>query len=221
MTVTPESVRELLGSSDFSDRLRAVNLIRQLDPAIAFELIQTVVEDNNVRVRYAAVSQVATLGKEDPQKALTLLRDRMYRESEADVQAAAADAIGALQLTEAFDDLKQLYDRTPEWLVKFSIVATLGELGDSRGFELLEEALQSDQELLRMAAIGSLGELGDTRAIALLIPFATDPDWQLRYRITQALCRFDDAAIRPVLEKLATDQVSQIAQEAQAKLQGG
>ncbi|MBW4522062.1 MAG: HEAT repeat domain-containing protein [Scytolyngbya sp. HA4215-MV1] len=219
MTVTPESVRELLGSSDFSDRLHAINLIRQLEPTIAFELIQTVIEDNNVRVRYAAVSQVATLGKQDPAKALILLRGRMYRDSEADVQAAAADAIGALQLTEAFDDLKQLYERTSEWLVRFSIIATLGELGDPRGFELLEEALKSDQELLRMVAIGSLGELGDARAIDLLIPFASDPDWQVRYRVTQALGRFKDAAARPILEKLATDEVSQIAQEAQAGLQ--
>ncbi len=46
-----------------------------------------------------------------------------------DVQAAAADSIAALKLTEAFEDLQQLYHTTSEWLVKLSIIAALGEMG--------------------------------------------------------------------------------------------
>jgi HEAT repeat protein len=59
MSVTPESVKELLRSDDFGQRLSAVNQLRQLDPAIAFELIQPAIADQSVRVRYAAVSQMA------------------------------------------------------------------------------------------------------------------------------------------------------------------
>jgi len=40
--------------------------------------------------------------------ALTVLRDRLFNDPEPDVQAAAADW-GALKLTEAFEDLQQLY----------------------------------------------------------------------------------------------------------------
>lgn len=217
MSITPESVEALLNSSDLGDRLRAVNQMRTLAPVIAFELIQQGVEDANPRVRYAAVSQLASLGTQDRAKALTLLRERL-RDSEPDVQAAAADAIGALQLTDAFDDLQMLYHNSPEWLVKFSIVAALGELGDARGFDLLQDALQSANELMQMAAIGSLGELGDSRAVALLAPHVQNPDWQVRYRLAQALTRLKTAEGRAILETLAQDNTEQVAEEAKAGL---
>jgi HEAT repeat protein len=213
MSITPDSVKELLDSQDFGDRLRAVNQIRQLDPTAGFDLIQTAVEDSNPRVRYAAVSQLSVLGQQNLDQAKTLLRERLT-DSEADVQAAAADSIAALKLTDAFEDLQQLYHSTPEWLVKFSIVAALGELGDQRGFDILADALTSGHELIQTAAIGSLGELGDDRAVALLIPFATNPDWQIRYRVTQALCHLGGSAARTTLEQLAQDELEQIAQEA-------
>jgi HEAT repeat protein len=219
MSVTPETVQELLSSQDFGDRLRAVNQIRQLEPAVGYELLQSAVNDANVRVRYAAVSQLATLGKQNPERSLKTLQGLLL-DPESDVQAAAADAVGALQLTDAYEDLHKLYHRSSEWLVKFSIVAALGELGDQRAFALLEEALNSDNELLKTAAIGSLGELGDDRAVELLVPYASNPDWQIRYRVAQALVRLGSAAASPTLETLAKDEVEQVAQAAKTHSPG-
>lgn len=189
MSATPEQVRQLLDSEDFGDRLRGVNQMRQLEPAIAYELAQIAIADSSARVRYTAVSQMSTLGSQDLSKTLEILRDRLLNDPEPDVQAAAADALGALKLTEAFEDLQHMYQNTPEWLVQFSIIATLGELGDSRGFELLKDALNSSYDLIQTAAIGSLGELGDPRAIPLLTPYTSSSDWQMRYRAEQALDR--------------------------------
>lgn len=217
MTITPESVGELLKSADMGDRLRAVNQMRELAPNVAFEMIQTAIGDSNARVRYAAVSQLASLGNQDRAAALVILRDRL-RDSEPDVQAAAADSIGALHLTEAFDDLRSLYTVTPEWLVKFSIVAALGELGDARAFDLLEDAIQSPNELMQIAAIGSLGELNDARAVPVLMPFAENPDWQVRFRVAQALARLNQPEARSVLETLAQDEMGAVAQEAKSGL---
>jgi HEAT repeat protein len=217
MSITPESVETLLNSHDFGDRLRAVNQIRQLPPEIAFPLIQKATQDSNPRVRYAAVSQIANLGKHNPELAENILRDRLQDE-EADVQAAAADSIGALGLTNSFTALQQLYQNTSEWLVQFSIVAALGELGDRRAFDLLKEALDSGNELLQTAAIGSLGELGDARAVMILTPYATNPDWQIRYRLAQALSRLEGDACRTTLEQLARDEVVQVAEEAKSHL---
>ncbi len=214
MSVTPESVKQMLSSEDLGDRLRAVNQIRQLEPAIAFELAQTAINDRNARVRYAAVSQLDTLGGQDLSTALNVLRDRLFNDPEPDVQAAAADCLGALKLTEAFEDLQQLYHTTSEWLVKFSIIATLGELGDPRSFELLKEALASGNDLVQTAAISSLGELGDTQAIPLLVPYATNPDWQIRYRVVQALNRLGGSEAHSTLEALANDEVEAVAQSA-------
>lgn len=218
MSITPESVKQLLDSEDFGERLSAVNQMRQLDPAIAFDLIQVAAQDKSARVRYAAISQISSLGKQNLETALPLLRDRLLNDSEPDVQAAAADSLGALKLTDAFEDLQQLYHSTSEWLVKFSIIAALGELGDSRSFELLEAALNAENELVKTAAIGSLGELGDSRALPLLLPFVSHPDWQIRYRLVQALSHFDHPDAKAALQTLSQDEMQPVAQEAKTHL---
>ena len=218
MSITPESVQQLLKSEDFGDRIRGLNQLRTMDPGVAFELIKPMVKDKNTRVRYAAVSQFDTLGQQDLVASLKILRDRLYNDPEPDVQAAAADAIGGLKLTEAFEDLVKMYHQSADWLIQFSIIATLGELGEPRGFDLLQEALDSDNNLVQTAAISSLGELGDNRAIPLLIPFVNNDDWQIRYRLTQALGRLGGEQANVTLEKLAQDRVEQVAQEAKNNL---
>ncbi|MDJ0688691.1 MAG: HEAT repeat domain-containing protein [Xenococcaceae cyanobacterium MO_188.B32] len=218
MSITPESVQQLLKSEDFGDRIKGLNHLRTMDPGVAFELIKPMVKDKNTRVRYAAVSQFDTLGHQDLVASLEILRDRLYNDPEPDVQAAAADAIGGLKLTEAFEDLVKMYHQSADWLIQFSIIATLGELGEPRGFDLLQEALNSDNNLVQTAAISSLGELGDDRAIPLLIPFVNNDDWQIRYRLTQALGRLGGEQANFTLEKLAQDRVEQVAQEARNNL---
>ncbi|ACK70979.1 PBS lyase HEAT domain protein repeat-containing protein [Gloeothece citriformis PCC 7424] len=218
MSVTPESVQILINSSDFGERIKGINQLRSLDPKIAFEIIQPLVTDPNARVRYAAVSQLDPLGKQDLDKALELLLDRLRYDSEVDVKAVAADVIGGLKLTTAFEDLQQLYYQTSEWLIQLSIIACLGEFGDPRGFELLESALNSDNNLVKTAAISSLGELGDQKAIAVLMPFLEDEDWQIRYRLVQAFGRLGGEQTRAALEQLSQDSVEQVAQEAKTYL---
>ncbi|MFN6571431.1 phycocyanin alpha phycocyanobilin lyase [Nostoc minutum NIES-26] len=219
MSITPESVKQLLSSEDLGDRLRAVNQIRELEPTIAFELIQIAIGDSNSRVRYSAVSQLDTLGTQNLDLSLDILRDRLLNDPEADVQAAAADCLGALKLHAAFEDLERLYQTSNEWLVQFSIIATLGEFGDPRAFALLKQALSSENELVQTAAISSLGELGNMEAIPLLTPYATNPDWQIRYRIVQALTRLGGADAKSVLETLTNDEVEPVATEARKSLQ--
>ncbi|MEA5582495.1 HEAT repeat domain-containing protein [Nodularia harveyana UHCC-0300] len=218
MSITPDSVKQMLSSEDLGDRLRAVNQARDLETATAFELIQMAIRDTNSRVRYSAVSQMDTLGQQNLPLSLDILRN-LLKDPEPDVQAAAADCLGALKLHDAFEDLQQLYNTTPEWLVQFSIIATLGELGDPRGFELLKQALSSENELVQTAAISSFGELGDIQAIPLLAPFASNSDWQIRYRVVQALTHLGGANAEAILETLADDSVEAVANEAKRYLQ--
>jgi len=219
MKPTPEEVDQLLTSDNYGDRISGVNQLRTLDPACAFDLIQKMVTDKNTRVRYAAVSQLSSLGKQDPPLALTILRDRLLNDPETDVKAAAADSLGALQLTEAYPDLAQVYYSTSEWLLQFSIVACLCEMGDPNSFALLQEALSSPIELIQTAAIVALGELKDTRAIPLIISFLSHPDWQIRHRVAQALEHFQRSSVQAALETLAQDPQESVAQEAQRILQ--
>jgi FOG: HEAT repeat len=170
MSITPESVEQLLNSEDFGDRLRAVNQLRQLEPAIAYNLIQSAIGDKNVRVRYAAVSQMSTLGTQNLSNALEVLLHSLRNDPEPDVQAAAADALGALKLTDALEDLQQVYSSTSEWLVQLSIVAALGEMGDPKAFPMLENALTSENELIQTIAMCTRGigrQTGDRTAYPL------------------------------------------------------
>ena len=214
MSITPESVQTLLDSQDYGDRIQGINQLRQLPAAQAFPLVVPLVKDDSARVRYAAVSLFDTLGGENPQLALELLRDRLHNDSEVDVQSAAADALAALKFPDAFDDLQQVYQQTSEWLLQFSIVAALGEMGDPRAFDLLKDALASNNHLLQTAAIGAFGDLGNTDAVPLLIPFATNTDWQIRLRVAQSLGRLDVNQAKSTLEKLGEDEVEQVAAEA-------
>jgi HEAT repeat protein len=210
-----EPIDILINSENKGDRIKALNLIRELEPRIAFSHIKQLVTDNNTRVRYAAVSQLATLGSQDLAESLIILRDRLVNDPEPDVQAAAADAIGALKLTDAFDDLQNLYETTPEWLVQFSIVAALGELGDPRGLKLLQTALNNETSLVQTAAIGAIGELGNPNGVESLLPFVTNPDWQIRYQLARSLRNLGGDLAAQNLAILATDPVEQVAKEAQ------
>jgi HEAT repeat protein len=218
MSITPESVENLLNSDDFGDRIRGINQLRQLDPNIAFNLVKPLLTDENVRVRYAAVSQLDTLGVVNKEECLELLRDRLFNEPEIDVQAAAADAMGGLKLVEAYPDLEKSYQETSEWLLQFSIIASLGELGDTRAFNLLTEATKSQTSLVQTAAISALGELGDIRAIPFLTPFAESEDWQVRHRVAQAFGNLKGNEVKATLEKLAADEFEQVAREAKYHL---
>jgi HEAT repeat protein len=215
MSVTPESVQQLLSSDSFSDRVRGLNQLRQIEPKLAFEMVKPLVNDSNPRIRYAAVGQLDPLGQENPSEALVLLRDRLFNDPEVDVKSVAADVIGGLKLTEAYEDLRKVYETTPEWLLQMSIIATLGEMGDARGFDLLKIALNSENSLIRTAAISALGDLQISEAIPLLLPLAKDEDWQVRFRLAIALGQFEKDKVEKVLTELAQDPFEQVAQTAQ------
>jgi HEAT repeat protein len=214
----PETVQALLNDADWGRRLHGVEQCRRLAPTVAMNFLKEVMTDRNARVRYAAVSQLGNmegLSAAQKQELLPLLRERLYGDSEADVQAAAADALAGLGLTEAYEDLERAYRESPEWLVKFSVIAGLGVLGDARAYPLLLEALTAEIDLLQLAAIGALADLGDMRAVPHLGTLVNHPDWQVRLRLAQALQRLDGADAQALLATLAQDEMDMVAQAAQ------
>ncbi|URR35618.1 HEAT repeat domain-containing protein [Thermosynechococcus sp. HN-54] len=212
------AIQELIASADVGDRLRGINQLRSLDPNDAFRLIQPLSQDENSRVRYAAVSQIATLGHVNRDLAHELLRDRLLHDSEIDVRAAAADAMAVLQVPFALEDLETAYHSTNDWLLQFSIIAALGALGNPAAVDLLIEALHSPQELVKLAAIGSLGELKQPESIEHLRPFVEYPDWQVRHRLAIALGQIGTPEVCPLLEQLATDPAEAVAEAARTSL---
>ncbi len=211
MDVTFESLKQQLQSEDFGDRLRALASSRSLPVAERYELAAMAANDSNPRVRYDAVSQLSSLGACDRERTFALLRYCLLEDPEIDVRAAAADALGALKFRQAFDTLRTVYTSTNDWLLQFSVIAALGEMGEPQAFELLADALHHANDLVRMAAIGALGDLGDPRALDLLLPLQASDDWQVRHRLVQALSRFDDPSARTALQQFARDPAEQVA----------
>jgi HEAT repeat protein len=78
--------------------------------------------------------------------------------------------------------------------------------------------LHSNNNLLQTAAIGSMGELGDPQAIPLLKNFAEHEDWQIRFRLAQALGRLGGEEAKSIITKLVDDESEQVAQEAKNNL---
>lgn len=218
MSESPATIPELLNSDNFNEKIRGLNQLRSLAPAVALPLLTPLVNDPNPRIRYAAVSQLDPMGNADLEQALALLRDRLFNDPEVDVQSVAADVIGGLKLTAAYPDLKKAYEETSEWLLQMSIVATLGEMGDSRGFDLLKLALASENSLIRTAAISALGELGKAEAFPLLAPLVEDEDWQVRFRLALAVAQLEHPDRQKLLQRLAQDPAEQVASTAQELL---
>lgn len=204
-----------LQSEDLSVRMRVLPASRSLSHADRFLLVQTAVNDPNSRIRYDAVSQLATLGREDLEATKAMLKQALHGDPEMDVRAAAADSIAALQLVEFFDDLQKIYYSSTDWLMQFSVVAALGELGQPQAYDLLVNALNHSNELVKLAAIGSLGELRNPQALELLAPLAQHPDWQVRHRVAQALGNFGELA-QPILQPLQSDPNANVAELAKS-----
>lgn len=213
-----ESLRQQLQSSDVGDRLRAINLIRNLPSHDAVMLLLHAAQDSSARVRYAALSQLGGHPIPDATQVLPTLRQALLSDPEVDVRAAAAACLGDLKDPTVLPDLLAAFERETEWLLQFSVIAALGELGDVGAFDALVSALSHENDLIRTAAAAALGDLGDPRAIPYLEPLINDPDWQLRFRVCLSLGHIDDAATQPLLAQMAQDPNEHVAQEAQRAL---
>lgn len=194
--VPEERVNELLAAASPGDRATGVNYVRYFEAPKRYETLLAMLRDPDVQVRYASVTQLATAGEHDRARTLEEMRAIIWREEEdPSVRAAAADVMGGLRMREALPDLEKLFRESSDWVVRFSVVAALGELGDVAAFELLQEALHSSaggkEPLVQLAAIGSLGELGDERARALLEPLRESGDTSVVERAKIALETLD------------------------------
>lgn len=186
-------VPEQLGSQDFLDRIRGINRIEEITPTSEriSALLPLATEDPNQQVRYAAISRISNfdheeLTAEDEDKVLSAARYVLQNDKESSCQSGAADLIAGLKLRDGFDDLVDVFNRTTDWMLKFSIAAGLGEMGDPKAFGFLTSILQNQDEeqdfLLMAAAIGALGELGDKRGIAVVEKYLENEDASIRER---------------------------------------
>lgn len=192
LTIRAESpVHDQLKSADFLERIRGINRIDELNSTAERigALIPLATEDPNQQVRYAAISRLSNLdassvSEEDGDRVLTAARYVLMNDRESSCQAGAADLIAGLKLRKGFEDLVECYGRTDDWMLKFSIAAGMGEMGDGRAFEFLKAIVDDEgsDPLFVSAAIGALGELGDERGLEVVDKYLENEDASVRER---------------------------------------
>lgn len=166
---------------------------RKLPSQERLEVLLSLAKDESLNVRYSALSQLSSVGAENPRRTLEKIREVLREEKEATLIGAAADVLFSLPLPEVFDELVALYEKTSDWIVRLSIVAGIGELKHPRSFEFLAQALESKDDLVISTAIGALGELGDKRALELLEPLLDSTDATIRDRAYNNIQRLKEA----------------------------
>jgi HEAT repeat protein len=112
------------------------------------------------------VLAVTALGESGNPAARELL-ERALRDPDANIAAAAADALSALGDVDAVPALSRAAEAGEFW-VRMASIVTLGTLRDRRAVEVLVRLL--GEPVLSDAAVRALGEIADPAALAALRP---------------------------------------------------
>lgn len=176
-------------SDDFIERIRSINSTSTASPEDTRHLLNLITKDTNPQVRYAALSRLSNLPPpSSPDQCTEILeaaRWTLTNDTEPSCQAAAADLIAGLKLNEGFVDLVKAYDGTSDWVLKFSIVAGVGEMRHPEAFDFLQRVLlkEKEEEVLVVAAcVGALGDLGDKRGVDVVKPYLEHEDSSVNER---------------------------------------
>ena len=108
--------------------------------------------------------------------------------------------------------------------VRQAAALPLGEVRDTKAVEPLIEALGDDHGYVRQAAAVGLSKIGDERAVEPLIATTRDGNVLVRRMAVIALGQLGDERAVPELERLAAEDVDQVAEKAKeaiTQIRGG
>lgn len=171
-------------------RTKAARVIGQIGGRQALESLLRAIDDNNAKVRHAAVTSLGALRDARAEDALI----RASRDGVKSVRDAALRAIAFVGGPRAFEFLAG--EASPGNGV--ALIA-LGTLGDPRAVGLLTRNVTHRDANLRWNAVLALGLIGDSRAVLHLIGALGDRDKSVRAQAALALDRID---LRPDLAPL-------------------
>ncbi len=236
-----EEVQSGLNAPAMQTRRAAAERIASLGLAVALPLLQKALGDPETEVRIAAAQSAIRLhANEVTEVVLPWLRERDVRlrvaacevarsmpnakavaelgralgDTESPlVRAAAAEALGAAQTTEAAAPLLgRLDDPSPN--VRVQVARALAKLHDPRAVVPLVGKAQDSAPEVRQAVARALGDLGDARAGQTLIQLLRDPVLDVKLEVLTAIGRMRADSAVPTLAPLASDRTSSIRSAA-------
>jgi HEAT repeat protein len=110
-------------------------------------------------------------------------------DSQPEVRAAAAQALGMLALSPLSRALAQALRKEVSPLVRSSMIQALGRLGNAMSVPILLELLRRDSRSVQIEILNALALFSDPRLADHIAPFRASPDPELRDAAERALRR--------------------------------
>ncbi|NNE69487.1 MAG: HEAT repeat domain-containing protein [Rhodothermales bacterium] len=168
----------------------------------ALDPLHRLVASGDVPQRLGVVRALREI--EDP-TSVPVLTNRVTQESNAEVRAAMAGALGSIEEPDAIDALGTLIgDR--DIIVREQAAWALGAIESRRGVSKLLPALADASPVVREMAAWALGAIEDPAAVSSLIPLLGDSDPAVREQTAWALGSIGDEAASEALIALMDDR---------------
>jgi len=176
--------REFMLESTAEERLQILDVIDSVTRDLKAELVQAL-DDENEQVRSKAFRLALRLNTDDVEKILLERADSMKGE----VAAEAIKCLGSLRPQATLDKIGSLLKTAKDKDRLVACCQTLGQIGDSRGIELLERVLSVQSFLsrrkrnpspIRVAAVVAVSFIQDPRTAQILEECTRDRDPQVR-----------------------------------------
>ena len=181
----------------------------------AVPALLTVLKDENVAVRLAAVEALGNL--EDP-RAVDALVQALRNDSDAQVREAAASALGEIDSARAVPGLIAALGSERVAAVRAKIAWALGEIDDARAVEALGAAVKDPEVEVRRQVVWALGEIEAASAVPLLIPVLRDADAETRKQAAWALGEIESPDAIDALATATKDANAEVRSEAVSAL---
>lgn len=223
-----EELRVLLEESDSSAvRERTAMALGEIvteEEGAADVLVRAAVEDDDARVRAAAIDGLDDIGGDAIRRLFVELDDVPIAEGAdlpvevlvnglehdaAELRMAAATAISHDAVAEATPALvDRLADPDPR--VRLRVVRALGHVGDARAVDPLSSLVDGGSARLRKEVATALGEIGGEAALAALDPLLDDRELAVRRNAVAALSKFPRCRPIELLTECLEDDVAEI-----------
>ena len=135
--------------------LTAVSYLTEIKSSLSEEVFVGLMNDKNKTLALASIRALAKIGAKGKIPAILALYSDA--ETEQNFKPDIIWTLGELKAREAVETLvKEYNDKENDALLRGSILTALGKIGDSRCWDLVATALNSDNSTLRAAAVGTL-----------------------------------------------------------------
>lgn len=217
---------ELLKSSNIGVQESADNAIRRIGGKEAVTGVIPLLRSDEAPVRNGAMDILRTLGVQDLQSLIALLKDEdvdirifiadilgsagnvmavaplceaLLKDPEVNVRYQAAVSLGNLGLPEAAKCLNQAM-RDEEW-VQYSVIEALAKIGHASSVDAMVKAMSHSSELVVSMIIDALGEMGNVKAVTLLLHKMESAPTALRNKIVKAIVKILGAKLVNLLPR--------------------